>query len=851
MREQMTNLDNFVSDQRTVFEQRLIEYKCTGTISWDDKSWAYGEKGVAWLREGNNHGLRFAYFDKMKGIEAMDVEQSYVDFMRAVIILETFRKKSVPSGAALEKRLNVMRRWYYEMVQMTGQMHPMYLTVDIIHAAMKRHKENSTSAPNVSDYCDIAVRLTKLIRPLNLTLGSIECENKYPYRNATHNTEKRKIADMNGEDTDDEKLISIRAFMCIIEMIFLAKTDSEKIILNFMLLLIVTGFRFQETQSLKIDALKKREITDEDKLVHAKKHGLPEYNLGIKYLGAKKAGWRIHWLAPSSIALVESIFDAVKELTADNRQRLKQYRKSGFTDFLPNQIKELQGDLVEVSELEGYLFTGSGGARANSGFRRSMLTAFSAKKIEISPAKVDEISRVNKRFYFSKSQVNDFVELRYSKVKAFDEGFECTLVRKDNGKQHKFRYEDLLFLVPIGGFGIDVDLITLSNPVPIDSWPLRAWLGSEAGRKSFFEKFGMTEDDGGRIRMGTHVPRHNINTFLAIAGVTDHLQAMLMGRVDITQNKHYQHQAESQSYKSASLAVMALEKDLEEEKEITLSKDDQLSLFDSEGEPAKPVPPKPPTRVKEAEVSRRINALAKMVKNKASSGVDAVKKQGVIVVDPKLSMEDNLKVNMHTMGESRQEVSKYISNTMSSTFLPELKNAHDKLIAAKKEKQAKELIRRHAKLHSMEIGSCTRDVARWGCPFAMKCQSGEPCGYFTLTGRLDELEAVTARCLSKQHEVKELEVLCKADPSFELALKEQREALIVLEGFQQQAYTSLKDRRIVPLLSKDKDNPLAKIVERIEEQTLIGKTPKTLADMFFIEQKRIERAAKQEEAKSD
>ncbi|WP_215415185.1 hypothetical protein, partial [Escherichia coli] len=32
-----------------------------------------------------------------------------------------------------------------------------------------------------------------------------------------------------------------------------------------------------------------------------------------------------------------------------------------------------------------------------------------------------------------------------------------------------------------------------------------------------------------------------------------------------------------------------------------------------------------------------------------------------------------------------------------------------------------------------------------------------------------------------------------------------------------------------------------KVIERINKQMLIGKTPKTLADLFFIEQKRIER----------
>ncbi|MDN3615783.1 hypothetical protein [Vibrio gallaecicus] len=49
-------------------------------------------------------------------------------------------------------------------------------------------------------------------------------------------------------------------------------------------------------------------------------------------------------------------------------------------------------------------------------------------------------------------------------------------------------------------------------------------------------------------------------------------------------------------------------------------------------------------------------------------------------------------------------------------------------------------------------------------------------------------------------------------------------------------------------MSDDKDNPLGRIMARINEQMLIGKTPKTLADLFFIEQKRLERDAAQKES---
>ena len=43
-------------------------------------------------------------------------------------------------------------------------------------------------------------------------------------------------------------------------------------------------------------------------------------------------------------------------------------------------------------------------------------------------------------------------------------------------------------------------------------------------------------------------------------------------------------------------------------------------------------------------------------------------------------------------------------------------------------------------LHPLKLGSCTYNIALWGCSYKLKCQSGEPCNYFTLTGRVDEVD---------------------------------------------------------------------------------------------------------------
>ncbi|MFQ2132367.1 hypothetical protein ACK34S_07605 [Aeromonas hydrophila] len=312
-----------------------------------------------------------------------------------------------------------------------------------------------------------------------------------------------------------------------------------------------------------------------------------------------------------------------------------------------------------------------------------------------------------------------------------------------------------------------------------------------------------------------------------------------MGRIDITQNQFYQHRAESFNYKASSLAIMALNNNSESFKSPTRENfgDDRNASYENYNVTAQSIL----SAIAESG-DRRINALAKAAKSKTVySGIDAAKKYMAIVVDPNLSPEDNLKVNLHTVGESRDEVTLHLEKTLSSKFLPDLKRAHDKLLSVKKNELAKELIGRHAQLHALPLGACTRDVARWGCPFGMKCQSGGPCGYFTLTDRLDEYEAINIKVTNKRAEVYQLEQLNEKDNSFELALSEQREALLLWEAFQANVIKSFSDRKIVSLISQDKSNPLASIVNRIESQKLVGKTPKTLADAFYIEQLRIEK----------
>lgn len=840
------NLTAYVEKHKAKFHKRLAEYNAVGDLDWDAGSWHFGEKGVAWLKETKDHGFKWdEVSNRVKGLSKMEISKDFQDFMRAYHMHQVDTSNGLPSGSTLDKPLQIMKRWYWEMVTKTGQTHPMYLTADIIHASMDRHKANSMSAPNVSDYCDVAVSIIDLVRRYDLFMVNIEVENKHPCRNASKATKEMKNAtELNSDETSDGKLISIRAFMAVIELMALAENEYQRIFYNMLLLCIICGFRFQEIMALQMDSLVKREITDDSKRQHAIDQGWPTYKLGIEYLGAKKAGWRIHWLAPTSYPVVEMIYKQVQELTSGIREAVKDFRGSDFTNFLPSKIFELSEEQVECRDLDGIMFTGTGGDR--NVLHRAICNSMS--KYAAHEPTVIPIHKQLKEYYFTKEQLNDYVYLRYAKSKNFTKGHQCVLSLKDSGDWEHFNYEDLMFIMPEGAFGIGQDFVSLQNIVPLDEHSVEAWLGGADNRKSLFDYFNLFEDDGSRIQLKKHVPRHNINTFLAIAGVTDHIQAILMGRVDITQNKHYQHQAQSQSYQAASLAMTMLEKAYNEGQKA-LAKESQLSLFDDDGEPTSCPEPSVPAvqELLKTEVSRRMSALAKSTMPKKNTGVANVKASTSMAINPNLTVEHNLKQNMQTFGETTAEVAHYMESAISDNFLPELKAAHDKFVEQGMAEKAKELLERHAKLHPLGFGACTRDVARWGCPHAVKCQSGLPCGYFSLTGRLGEAEEVSRRLTIKREEVIVLQKLTEANPNFNLALEEQEEALVVLEALEVEAIQTQSAKKLVDLMSDDQDNPLGRIMARINEKMLVGKSPRTLADLFFIEQKRLERDVKQKD----
>ncbi len=642
--------------------------------------------------------------------------------------------------------------------------------------------------PNVANYKGRCVSLQKLVNHQSFSLVSLNYVSDLKYTNKTNLTRKAKetialkhqerLDDSSGED--ENTLITIRGFLNVVALIQRVESDAEKIALNCLLLLIVTGFRSVEAFNLRHNALIKRHVDDPTISARLRNKGLPDYFLGIKYVGVKGAGERTHWVEPLAVPLVENIFSAVKALTAPMREHLLYLREKSFSDYLPRSISALPGDMIELDDIVAHVAHSTTKLRGQSGLRDKASKALA--KRGVTPGHEQDGPRRSKLFFYSKSSINSLIKSEFDR---HDLNTPCTHSWVENGKRYVVNYEDLLFLYNLGSLSLKRTMVFKANPVPLKNDLINKFLGNLDSNNSIFSKYNLLEDSGSPTRLRTHIPRHNINTFLAIAEVSDHLQAMLMGRMDISQNHHYQHLALAERRKNASLS-------------------NQKSN------------------------STELTAQSASPTANTTLPIDLVKQTGHIVLSDRLNLEHNIKANLHTF-DNRDEVSAFIEASFNNNLFDDIATAFEEITNKEGLKEAAAMVARHATLHPLKFGSCMREIALWGCPYRMKCQSSMFCEHFTLTGRIDELPNLFIKQQMLQKAKTQLEKLSKDTPGYQKSLSQINKSMVQLNVMETKWLRSSESNRPVStenLLSGDLSGD--------------GKI-KTLAQLFALEHKNLKK----------
>ena len=770
---QMTNYNKFINEQKKYFENNLCK---SNDASWEDTSWLKNNTGSSWLLSRGNTSISFQWIDgKSKGLSTTKVALDYQYFCKAMLVYSYRQANGKVSPQKLTAELLVLKRWYYSLKELTENTQPINLSTEILNHAYFLLKDNSSGA-NLPDHVGTFKRLQDIVNKYGFTSKRLEFEIDIKYMNRQNRTPKAKITKelLEGKNIDEnqvnaEKLISIQTFINISSLKNFCQSEGEKILLNSLFLSIVTGFRSTETIMLKKDCLIERPIIDPHSNEPISVNGKLQYMLGIRYYGAKGAGERTHWVEPSSITLVKSIIQNTLELTEEYREHLIYLRQKNLKDFLPKGIDEMPDDLIELDDLIGHLFISKKRKKGRSR-RDTILSKF--KNANIMPDKIT-FNDLDELKFYSKKTLNEFIKstANYDAEEPINKKFEF------EGNIVDIPYEDLLFIVQHGSTTLSRSLINKTNITILDNRVINNFLGT-GSNISVFEKYELNDKDNQPSKISSHIPRHNINTFLAISEISDHLQAMLMGRVDIEQNKHYQHLSIKQISQNASLT----------------SNSSQLQISNELVAASDPMQP---------------------IENNIKSPIDDILEYGLMLFSNDKDLETNLKNNLHTF-DNTNEISNFIEQSMGDDYFEDIAKAFNELAPIESNK-AKELIDTHAYLHPLPFGSCMRNIAAHGCPKRLACQSGASCVNFTVTGRMGELKNLK---LTKNRLLKQAENLVD-NSRFTLRVREQIENL---EHFEQKIISGYSNK--VPI----------NIYDAVDTEL---SQPKTLAELFSLEYEKI------------
>ena len=774
---QVTNYNKFISEQREYFEEKL--YK-PNDASWEDGFWLRTGIGSSWLLSRGKSSISFNSINTVKGLSSINISEDYQQFCKAMLIYSYRQANGKVSPQKLVAELLVLKRWYYSLKELTEDIHPVNLSTEILNHAYLLLKNNS-DANNLPNHIGTFKRLQDIVNKYGFTSKRLEFEVDLKYVGRQNRTLKAGMTKelLEGHNIDEsqissEKLISIQTFINIASLKNFCQSEGEKILLNSLFLSIVTGFRSAETIMLKKDCLIERPILDPQTNKPISINGKIQHMLGIRYYGAKGAGERIHWVEPSSITLVKSIIQNTLKITEKYREHLIYLRQKDLKDFLPKGIDEMPDNLIELDDLIDHLFILKKRTRGRGGRRDVILKTFRSAQI-----KPDEKCELK---FYSKKTLNKFIKstANYDAEEPINKKFAF------EGKIVNVPYEDILFIVQNGSTTLSRNLINKTSITPLDIHVINNFLGSGAN-KSVFEKYDLKDSDNQVSKISSHIPRHNINTFLAIAEISEHLQAMLMGRVDIEQNKHYQHLSIKQTSLNASLTSNA-------------------------------------NRICTSAELTTTPKLTLSVKDTMKSPIDDILEYGLMLFNSEKDLETNLKNNLHTF-DNRNEISNFIEQSFEDDYFEDIAKAFNELALTEPDK-TKELIDTHAYLHPLPFGSCMRNIAAHGCPKRLACQSGASCVNFTVTGRMGELENLK---LTKNRLLEQAENL--ADNSeFTRRVKEQIQNL---EHFEQKIMIGYSNKTPVNINSAI-DTELSQ--------------PRTLAELFTLEYEKI-KANDEEEGK--
>lgn len=733
MKKCQENCQLFIHQSKTYFDNILAK---PADISWNADRWMFLSSANGFLTSKQKESITFHEINTnmLKNTlkegehykeKVISVDPLYAEFMKAFLTAMMSKSSKVLSAQTLKVSSLLLKRIYLRMLHNNIPSQPFYITSEIIQEAVDLLAKSRKSQSNAADDYTAMGTIVNYLNHVQITMTELELirKVKVPPR-AT--TKRAKVAKERGfiskefaedfSDEVDERNLSIDTFLNVVALRSLVESDAEKIMLNLVLLLIVTGMRFGEVKTLAIDAFKVIEIEDPDVLKLVAKRGLPTHYIGIQYQGEKGAGTRTHWIEPLATDIVELVYLDTIVLTEKLRKHVEFVRSRNFESYLPEIYSKphenenatpLPFQSITLDEVLDVVYESNSktvrerGLRAARDYAKKRLANYG-----VFPDSSKSLGQYNRKIdsYLLKD-IDDYLRRSIERDNEVAPDFIMRINDTTNNIRYERRYEELLFIMPQCSSALVRAAENKLIPCHITHSDIMNFLGSSINSKnSVFGIYGLTDDKGNTTTLQTHIPRHAINTFFAIAGVTDHLQALFMGRTDTSQNKHYHH--------------LAIEEKALSNTVISATINDSAPFL----------------------VSRlTANATALSVQQSFpiyESALNKVKCTGQISLNPSLNGMTAFNQAFQTYTTSKDRVD-FIQDILESTEADTFSEFKE-IFGVSTSKEKNDVIQSHAALYALNMGSCMRKLTTFECPFNLKCQDGTPCPYFTLTGREDE-----------------------------------------------------------------------------------------------------------------
>lgn len=713
---------------------------------WDADVWA--SKGDL---AGNDEkfSLHFTKIFKTSHINAgVITNRSYINLCKALAVNNVHRKVF----SSLQNDLKEMKYLHRALLQVKGAAEPWLLDDAVL--------EQLESSLVASDFSDIAKTLSNCLKvTVKLKVkGVIEVGITFrnTYKPKLHNEQKalnrrRKKAqsiDDNERDGED-KLLSMRALHSLVWLTINATNEWEQVAIRYYHILMVTGFRIGELLRVRHDALicvpELNETTgkpifieklDDDCNLILDENGTPELEpqliWGIHYYPEKGHIAAYKWLDPTSAPLVIAAFEYINKQTVACRAQLKWLEQN------PRNPIKWESETITVREFNKHFITSIQEPTA----KRIINFTYRLKKVGVlAVGSIVDQARVTKKSRPQNSpRLNLFRVDELNRHFYQDHNISIRFEMGDVGKQKKaitIKKSELLCIAPSGALASHNTNTSVSHIYP--NVFNRASIGTAFGSTSkltspyasIFNRYDLKEEDGSDIHIMSHMPRHQLNTFLALADVVEHQQALILGRRDIEHNPSYQHLSLKDKTKYQETSTDSLRQRFERAQsttEVVTTPEPEDSLLAELR-----VAPMGPTPTKLA-VQQSAHAF-----NKPAEHVEFMKEA---------LEQDNL------LGE------------LQDTFKQIRKNEGLQ--------KAKDFIELHGRnFHIVVNGGCTRNLALHGCDKQLRCLDNGGCFHLTITGRSGELESIQA---THQNLSLNVEKMSRLDEAGKLKSRRERDA---------------------------------------------------------------------------